>query len=331
MAAQRESSTAANRVAAPRKPLTFSRAYRNVSYVLRRWPVIPILILAVLLFVAVFAPLVSPYEPKKQNLAARNAPGFWNSGWYEEHRAELDPRNTGKVPHYFFGADHVGRDVFSRLVFGARISITVMVIAVASGVFVGLALGIASGYFGGWTDEVIQRTVDIWNALPFLLIALVCVIVYNRREWDFPGGRTTLIMILLAMLTWSNFVKNIRVEVLSLREREYVQYARLSGASHIRIMMKHLLPGVINTSIVIATLSTGGLVLTEASLSFLGAGIPPPTPSWGLMISEGREYVSTAWWLVVIPGIVILIIVMALNFLGDWLRDTLDPRLRQLS
>jgi peptide/nickel transport system permease protein len=291
-------------------------------YVLRRWPVIPIVILTALVLCAVFAPAVAPYDPTKQNLSARNAPGFWDPSWYEENGVEK---------HYFLGADHVGRDVFSRLVFGARISLTVMGIAVASGLVVGVALGIVSGYFGGWTDEIIQRIVDIWNALPFLLIALVAVIVYNRREWDFPGGRATLIMLLLALLTWSNFVKNIRVEVLSLREREYVYYARVAGASHLRIMLRHLLPGVINTSIVIATLSTGGLVLTEAALSFLGAGIPPPTPAWGLMVAEGREYVTTAWWLVVIPGIVILLVVMSLNFLGDWLRDRLDPRLRQLA
>ncbi len=290
-----------------------------------RYPVISVVILLLLIFAAIFAPAVAPYEPKKQNLSARNAPGFWNPGWYEEEAH----RNVAK--RYFLGADHVGRDVFSRLVFGARISLTVMAIAVSTGLIVGLSLGVVSGYFGGWTDEVIQRTVDVWNALPFLLIALVVVIVYNKREWDFPGGRATLIMLLLALLTWSNFVKNIRAEVLVLREKEYVQYARIVGSSHIKVMFKHLVPGVINTSIVIATLSTGGLVLTEASLSFLGAGIPPPTPAWGLMVAEGREYVATAWWLVVIPGLVILIVVLALNFLGDWLRDRLDPRLRQLA
>ncbi len=322
MASQQEAAALVSAAVKAHGKNKYSAAMGRVWYVLRRWPVIPLVILAAVVFCAIFAPAVAPYEPKKQNLSARNAPGFWNSKWYEEHGVEK---------RYFFGADHVGRDVFSRLVFGARISLAVMVIAVASGLIVGVALGIVSGYFGGWTDELIQRVVDIWNALPFLLIALVAVIVYNRREWDFPGGRATLIMLLLALLTWSNFVKNIRVEVLSLREREYVYYARVAGASHLRIMLRHLLPGVINTSIVIATLSTGGLVLTEAALSFLGAGIPPPTPAWGLMVAEGREYVTTAWWLVVIPGIVILVVVMSLNFVGDWLRDRLDPRLRQLA
>ncbi len=300
----------------------FSAVTDRTWYVLRRWPVLPLLILAALVFVAIFAPAVAPYEPTKNNLSARNAPGFWDPEWYEENGVEK---------RYFLGADHVGRDIFSRLVFGARISLTVMAIAVSTGLIVGVTLGVVSGYFGGWTDEIIQRVVDIWNALPFLLIALVVVIVYNKREWDFPGGRASLIMLLLALLTWSNFVKNIRVEALTLREREYVMYARVAGASHLRIMLRHLLPGVINTSIVIATLSTGGLVLTEASLSFLGAGIPPPTPAWGLMVAEGREYVATAWWLVVIPGVVILTVVMSLNFVGDWLRDRLDPRLRQLA
>jgi peptide/nickel transport system permease protein len=274
-----------------------------------------------LVIMAVFAPLIAPHDPIKQTLAARNAPGFWNKQWYTEN---------GVSPVRVFGADHVGRDVFSRLVYGARVSLKVMAIAVSTGLLVGVTLGIIAGYFGGWSDEIIQRLVDIWNALPFLLIALVAVIVYNKREWHFPGGRETLLMILLAMLTWSNFVKNIRIEALALRERDYVQYARLSGASHMRIMFRHIWPGVINTTIVIATLSTGGLILAEAGLSFLGAGIPPPTPTWGLMVTEGRVYVDTAWWLVVFPGIVILAVVMSLNFIGDWIRDRLDPRLRQL-
>lgn len=269
-----------------------------------------------LVFSAIFATSIAPYSPLKNSLRERNTPPAWIEGGSSKH---------------WFGTDHVGRDVFSRLIHGARISITVMGIAVASGLVAGVALGLASGYFGGWTDEIIQRIVDIWNALPFLLIALVVVIVYNKREWDFPGGRTTLIMALLALLTWSNFVKNIRAEALTLRENDYVYAARIAGASHFRIMWRHLLPGVVNTSIVIATLSTGGLMLTEAALSFLGAGIPPPTPAWGLMVAEGREYVATAWWLVVIPGMAIFLVVMSLNFTGDWLRDRLDPRLRQLA
>jgi peptide/nickel transport system permease protein len=282
--------------------------------VARRWPVIPILILAVLVICAIFAGSIAPYSPLKNSLRERNVPPAWVEGGSSAH---------------WFGTDHVGRDVMSRLIHGARISLTVMAIAVSTGLAAGVTLGLVSGYFGGWVDEIIQRIVDIWNALPFLLIVLVVVIVVRKRELQL--SQTTLIMAMLALLTWSNFVKNIRAEALTLRERDYVMAARIAGASHFRILWRHLLPGVVNTSIVIATLSTGGLILAEAALSFLGAGIPPPTPAWGLMVAEGREYIATAWWLVVIPGMAIFLVVMSLNFIGDWLRDRLDPRLRQLT
>jgi len=290
------------------------RALRFTLHILRTWPVVPLSILAVLVFAALFAGSISPHSPLKTSLRERNMPPAWLEGGSTNH---------------LLGTDHVGRDVFSRIVFGARISLTVMGIAVATGLVAGVALGLVSGYFGGWTDEIIQRIVDIWNALPFLLVALVVVIVSHKRELDV--SQTTLIMGLLALLSWSNFVKNIRAEALTLREADYVMAARIAGASNLRIIVRHLMPGVINTSIVIATLSTGGLMLAEASLSFLGAGIPPPTPAWGLMVAEGREYVATAWWLVVIPGMAIFLVVMSLNFTGDWLRDRLDPKLRQLA
>ena len=309
--------------AAPARTLkqpAFKAVLKRAWHIFRRWPVVPMLILIVLVLSAIFAGTVAPYNPLKNSLAERNTPPAWVEGGSSKH---------------WLGTDHVGRDELSRIIFGARISLTVMGIAVVSGLVVGVTLGLVSGYFGGWTDEVIQRIVDVWNALPFLLIALVVVIVSHKREWQLSlfgsSTQTTLVMALLALLTWSNFVKNIRAEALTLREREYVMYARVAGASHFRIIFRHLLPGVFNTTIVIATLSTGGLMLAEAALSFLGAGIPPPTPAWGLMVAEGREYVATAWWLVVIPGMAIFLVVMSLNFIGDWLRDRLDPRLRQLA
>jgi peptide/nickel transport system permease protein len=297
---------------------------------LRRYPVLPVVVLITLIVAAVFAPLLAPNEPLRQTLRARNAPGFWDSKWYQDNQIER---------RYFFGADHVGRDILSRIIYGARISLSVMGIALASGLVVGVTLGLVAGYFGRWPDEVILRIVDIWHALPFLLVALVVAVVDRRAEsqpgvwgwvWTHASDRT-IVMALLALLTWSNFVRNIRAEVLSLKEKEYVQYSRLAGASHTWIIWRHLLPGVFNTVIVIATLSTGGLILAEASLSFLGAGIPSPTPAWGLMIAEGRDYVAKQWWMVVFPGLAIFLVVMSLNFLGDWLRDRLDPRLRQLS
>ncbi len=163
---------------------------------------------------------------------------------------------------------------------------------------------------------------DIWLALPFLLVALVVVIVFGQSVITMMG--------VLAMVSWSLFVRNVRAEVLSLKTRDYVNLAKVSGASTPRILLKHILPGVMNTMVVIATLNVGGLILTEATLSFLGAGIPAPTPAWGLMISEGRDYLRTGWWMAVMPGAAIFLVVMSLNFMGDWLRDRLDPRLRQI-
>ena len=176
--------------------------------------------------------------------------------------------------------------------------------------------------YGVFADEILARIVDIWLALPFLLVALVVVIVF--------GQSVPTMMLVLAMVSWSTFVRNVRAEVLTLKTRDYVELARVSGASTPRILIRHIIPGVVNTVFVIATLNVGGLILTEATLSFLGAGIPSPTPAWGLMVAEGRDYLRTHWWIPVVPGTAIALVVMSLNFLGDWLRDRFDPRLRQI-
>lgn len=280
---------------------------------MRRWPVIPGIVLSTLVFFALFANTVAPHDPIKQSLRDRLVPPGWVSGGSSDH---------------LIGTDHVGRDVLSRLIHGARISLTVMGIAVATGFVIGVTLGLVAGFFGGWADEIILRLVDVWHALPFLLVALVVVVVSNRAEWEV--SQKTVVMGLLALLAWSSFVRNIRAETLVLRELDYVSLARVAGASNIRLVFRHILPGVFSTAIVVGTLATGNLILTEASLSFLGAGIPSPEPAWGVMIAEGRDYVATAWWLGVFPGVAILLVVMSLNFLGDWLRDRFDPRLRQL-
>ena len=223
---------------------------------------------------------------------------------------------------HILGADNVGRDLLSRIVHGARVSIVVVAIALSSGLLVGVTMGLVAGWFGGLIDELIMRITDIWLGMPFILVAIVVVIAI---------GQTFIILIgLLALLSWTPFVRNVRGEVLSLKTRDYVSLAQVAGASTFRIMVWHLLPGVINTVIVIATLRVGQLILTEAILSFLGAGIPPPTPAWGAMVNDGRAYVSNAWWLSFFPGLCIFLVVMSLNFLGDWMRDRFDPRLRQL-
>ena len=280
----------------------------------RRWPIVSLALITTLVFVAIFAPWLSPQSPIKNSVRDRNAPPFWYTEWYEEN-----PKATRT---YILGADQIGRDVLSRLIHGARISSIVVVVALVSGTVIGTALGLIAGYAGGITDEVITRLVDIWLGLPFILLALIVAITIG------PGLLT--MMGLLAATAWSPFVRNVRAEVLTLRERDYVQLARVAGASSIRILMKHILPGVLNTVLVIATLRIGQLILTESFLSFLGAGIPSPTPTWGAMIADGREYLRDAWWVSVFAGVAIGLTVLALNFFGDWMRDTFDPRLRQV-
>ena len=289
-----------------------SRSWFGVLYAfVRRWPILPGLVLAALVFSAIFAPWIAPQAPNVQALRDRNAPPIW-----------LADEEGKWTQSYLLGADQVGRDVLSRIIHGARISLAVAGVALLSGLLVGVTLGLVAAWYGGLIDEVIARAVDIWHALPFLLVAIVVVTLF--------GGSLTVLMGVLAMVSWAGFVRNVRADVLTLREREYVLMARVCGASPARVIVRHILPGVVPTIMVIATLAVGGLILTEATLSFLGAGIPAPTPSWGLMVSEAREYLTSAWWSSFFPGLAIFLVVMSLNFMGDWIRDFTDPRLRQL-
>ncbi len=274
---------------------------------LRTWPVIPIIVIIVLAAMAIFAPVIETQPPLKNNIRERLIPPIWSS--------------DGNFAHPL-GTDNIGRDMWSRLVHGARISLMVAGVALVTGTIVGTALGLTAGYFGGIFDEVIMRFVDIWFGLPFILVAMIIAVMLT------PSVNT--MMGILALLVWSSYVRYIRAEVLSLRERDYVSLARVAGASTVRVLIRHVLPGVINTVLVIATLRTGQLILAEATLSFLGAGIPPPTATWGNMVADGREYLRDAWWVSTLPALAIFLIVMSLNFLGDWMRDRFDPRLRQL-
>ena len=288
--------------------------FRRTVNLFRRWPVVSIVIISILVLVAIFAPLISPQSPIESNLRDRNAPPFWYTEWYDE--------NDKVTRTYILGADPIGRGVLSRLIHGARISIMVVLVATVSGTVLGTGLGMIAGYAGGITDEIVTRIVDIWLGFPFIMLALIVAVTIGQ-------GLITM-MGLLALAAWPAFVRNVRAEVLTLRERDYVALARISGASSFRILMRHILPGVINTVLVIATLRIGQLILTESFLSFIGAGIPPPTPTWGGIIADGREYLRDAWWVSVFAGIAIGLTVLALNFLGDWMRDTFDPRLRQV-
>ena len=223
---------------------------------------------------------------------------------------------------FLLGTDHLGRDMLSRIIHGARISLIIAAITLGVGGVIGTALGLAAGYFGGWVDELVMRVVDIFLALPLVLVALVLVVALGS---SFP-----LIVFVLVLFIWVRFARQIRGEVLQLKTMDYVALAEVAGASTPRILFVHLLPGVINTLIVVATLQVSIVILAESTLSFLGAGVPPPTPAWGSMIANGRDVLKDAWWISTMPGVAILLTVLSLNLFGDWLRDTLDPRLRQL-
>lgn len=274
---------------------------------MRRWPVFPIVTVVLLAVVAVFAPLIAPHHPLEGDLDKRNAPPAWTA------------EGTAEYP---LGADYIGRGILSRVIFGSRISLMVAGIVLGMGGFVGTLVGIVAGYAGGMVDELLMRVVDFSFAVPFIIVALVAAVVF--------GASLGLVIILLTLFSWAPFARQVRAETLSLKAQDYVALARVAGASPLRIAYKHILPGVINTVMVLASLRVGSLILTESVLSYLGVGIPAPTPAWGTMVAEGRLYISTAWWITFFPGLAIFLTVFAFNFLGDWLRDWFDPRLRQL-
>ncbi len=272
------------------------------------FPLIPVLILVGLAFVAVFADVLAPHDPEVGRLAARFRPPFWQAGGSLE---------------YLLGTDHLGRDVLSRLIFGARVSMVVGFTAVIVAGTVGTGLGIVSGYLGGWVDQVIMRVTDTWLALPALTFAIFLAAIVGPSEMN--------IVIILGAVYWTRYARVIRGEVLSLKEREFVRLAIVAGCSKGTIMRRHILPNVINSAIVLGTLMLGVVIVTEAALSFLGVGVPPPKPAWGLMLADGKKGLMVGyWWLTVLPGTCIVLMVLSANLLGDWLRVKLDPQLRQL-
>jgi peptide/nickel transport system permease protein len=284
----------------PDRPIAFWRG--------EGFPLIPVLILLFIAFVAIFANVLAPHDPQIGSLARRFRPPAWQHGgsWA-----------------YPLGTDHVGRDVLSRLIFGARVSMIVGLAAVLVAGSIGTVLGIISGYLGGWVDQVIMRITDTWLALPALTFAIFLAAIVGPSEFN--------IIAILGGVYWTRYARVIRGEVLSLKEREFVRLAIVAGCSRRVIMWRHILPNVINSAIVLATLMLGVVIVTEASLSFLGIGVPPPKPAWGLMLADGKQGLMVGyWWLTVLPGLCIMLMVLSANLLGDWLRVKLDPQLRQL-
>jgi len=252
--------------------------------------------------------VLAPHDPQVGSLVRRFRPPFWQEG--------------GSMT-YLLGTDHVGRDVLSRLIFGARVSMIVGITAVLVAGGIGTLLGIVSGYLGGWADQVVMRITDTWLALPALTFAIFLAAIVGPSEMN--------IVIILGAVYWTRYARVIRGEVLSLKEREFVRLAIVAGLSKWKIMVRHILPNVINSAIVLGTLMLGVVIVTEAALSFLGVGVPPPKPAWGLMLADGKRGLMVGyWWLTVLPGTCIVLMVLSANLLGDWLRVKLDPQLRQL-
>src|SRR6266700_787412 len=278
-------------------------AWRFAALHIEGFPWIASAILGAIALVAIFANVLAPYNPEIGVLGDRFRPPAWQYGGSEAH---------------LLGTDHVGRDVLSRLIFGARVSVVVGFTAVIVAGLLGTTLGILSGYLGGWVDQVIMRVTDTWLAIPALTYAIFLAAVVGPSQWN--------IVIILGLVYWTRYARVIRGEVLSLRERDFVRLAIVAGCSKWTIMYRHILPNVINSAIVLGTLMLGVVIITEASLSFLGVGVPPPEPAWGLMLSDGKQSLMVGyWWLTVFPGGCIVLMVLSANILGDWLRVKLDP------
>ena len=297
------------------------RARRLFDY-LRQLPTVPLLILAVLAFVAIFADVIAPHsklDPVKPTSAQCMAlyqtdscpyleglPPFWSKG------------GNLATP---LGTDFLGRDILSRLMYGARLSLIVALLGTLVAGTIGTLLGVIAGYLGRWWDQIIMRVTDAWLTLPSLVFAILLLSVRGPGIWN--------VVLVLALVFWSRYSRAVRGEVLALRERDFVKLAEINGISKPRIIFRHLIPNVMNTVMVLFSLQVGVAVIIEASLSFLGVGVPPPEPSWGLMLAQERDAMMEGkWWLAVFPGICISLLVLSANMLGDWMRVRLDPQLR---
>jgi peptide/nickel transport system permease protein len=258
---------------------------------------------------AIFANVIAPHHPR----------GFDETTRERVQKTLVPPFQSWDNP---LGTDKTGRDILSRLIHGARTSALISMIALGTGVTAGTVLGLVAGFRGGWVDTLSMRVVDAVLGFPLILVAMLIVVIL--------GTGIQNIILAIAATVWARFARQIRGEVLSLKERDFVTLAKIAGVPEPTIIMRHIFPNVVNTLLVVVSLQVGNVILTEASLSFLGLGLPPGDPAWGIMVAEGRNFVIDAWWLSLFPGVAITLVVLAFNFFGDWLRDTLDPKLRRL-
>lgn len=270
---------------------------------MRGAPILATGLVAMFVLAAILAPVIAPHDPAEQNFLASLSPPAW-----------IDEGTWSNL----LGGDNLGRDILSRLIYGARVSLIIALFAIALAGSIGVILGLIAGYAGGALDSLIMRVVDAFLAMPFILMALGFVAAL--------GPSVTNIILVMGITNWARYARLVRGEVLSVKGRDYVALARIAGQPRWRIGVRHILPNVANSIIVLATLDLGRVIILESSLSFLGLGVQPPDVSWGLMLADGRAYMTVAWWLTVMPGLAILLAVLSLNIFGDWLRDRLDPR-----
>ena len=289
-------------------PVARSQWRRAVSSLRRsRAAVAGLLVLGVVLFLAIAANWISPHNPNEQVLERRLLPPAWSEGGSRRH---------------LLGTDHLGRDILSRVIYGSRISLSVGILAVIISGILGVGAGLIAGYYGRGWDAAIMRLVDIQLAFPFILLALAIIGVLG------PGLRNVILV--LGVAGWMVYARVVRGQVLSVREREFVEAARAVGASDFRILRLHVFPNILAPVIIVGTFAVATCIITEASLTFFGLGVEATIPTWGSMLSDGRAYMATAWWLTTFPGLAMMLTVLALNVIGDWLREFLDPRMRHL-
>jgi len=270
-------------------------------------PWFPLVILVLFLVVGVFGRHLAPHDPLNINVEIRLLPPFFMEG--------------GSL-QYLLGTDHLGRDVLSRLIVGTGVSLQVSLVVIAVAASIGALVAIVAGYLGGWVDTILMRLVDIIMSMPWIIIALVFAAVV--------GAGVRNIIIILSIFAWPGYARVLRGEVLRIKQGDFVRLAVVAGAGKARIMLRHIFPNIVNTLVVISTLQVGSIILAEAGLSFIGVGVPPPQPAWGAMAANGVTYIFTQWWLALLPGVAIVLVVMSTNLLGDWLRIRLDPKFRQL-
>lgn len=263
--------------------------------------IISLVFLMIVVLVAVFGPLIVSDDVNRPNFGARLVP----------------PLTDGHIA----GTDQLGRDVWDRILLGSRISMTVGFVTVALAALIGVPIGMLAGYYGGWLDMILMRLVDVQLAFPFILLALTINAILGL------GLRNIIITLVIA--GWIEYARIARGETLVVREREYVQASKVLGANNARVFFRHILPNIITPLIVISTLQVARFIIAEASISFLGFGVQPPTPAWGSMVSEGLDYIFSAWWLITLPGLALALVALAVNITGDWLRDALDPRIHR--